>query len=179
VNAEDFIVWNEQQPGDARYELLDGLVVVMASERVVHARAKSEVQAQFQRGIAAASLPCEAFGDGMAVRIDDETVFEPDALVHCGPRLPDDTVLIVDPLIVVEVVSPSSQRIDVITKFGRYFRNASIAHYLIVVTNGRMVMHHRRGPDGLVETTSHESGTIVLDPPGLTLDVTALFAAIG
>jgi hypothetical protein len=44
MTADDFIVWSEQQPGDTRFELLDGLVVVMASERVVHARAKSDVQ---------------------------------------------------------------------------------------------------------------------------------------
>ncbi len=44
----------------------------------------------------------------MAVRVDDSNVFEPDASVRCGPRLVGDVTLILDPVIVVEVASPST-----------------------------------------------------------------------
>ncbi len=46
-------------------------------------------------------------------------------------------------------------------------------HYLIVVPTGGIVVHHRRTAAGAVESTSDDGGTIVLEPPGLTLDVTA------
>ena len=131
---------------------------------------------RFASQIAERGLPCEAFPDGMAVRIDDETVFEQDVLVRFGPPLVDDVLLVTDPLIVIEVVSPSSRRIDVLVKLARYFRNPSIRHYLIVVPEGRIVIHHRRGANGAIETHSHEGGTVLLDPPGLSLDVAALFS---
>jgi Uma2 family endonuclease len=52
--------------------------------------------------ISRAGLECEAFTDGMSVRIGDLTVYEPDALVHCGPRTPDDAAEVADPTIVIE-----------------------------------------------------------------------------
>ena len=147
----------------------------MASERATHARVKYAVTRAFERAIEEARLPCEAFVDGMAVRVDDKTVFEPDALVRCGPPLPGETVLILDPIIVVEVASPSTQRVDAVTKLTRYFHNASIMHYVIVLPGPRSVCHHRRGAGDSIETTILTSGRLQLDPPGMSLEVAALF----
>ena len=62
----------------------------------------------------------------MAVQIDSVTSYEPDALVRCGERLPPDAVKVVDPLIVVEVGSPSSLGRDTGVKFTDYFRLPSL-----------------------------------------------------
>jgi Uma2 family endonuclease len=48
----------------------------------------------------------------MAVRIDSFTVYEPGASIRCGPRLPDDATEFDDPVVVVEVLSPSTRHID-------------------------------------------------------------------
>ena len=48
------------------------------------------------------------------------------------------------PLIVVEVVSPSSERDDSDAKLVDYFSVASIQHYLIVFSEKRVVVHHQR-----------------------------------
>jgi Uma2 family endonuclease len=90
--------------------------------------------------------------------------------------LPNDDLVVTDAIIVVEVASPSTQGADALFKFSRYFRNFQITHYLIILPNRSSVMHHRRHADGRIVTTSYENGTIALDPPGLTLDVDALFA---
>ncbi len=175
MTADAFLAWSERQTGDARHELLDGHVHVMAAERAVHARTKLAMTRLLQAGIARAGLACEAFVDGMAVRVDDDTVFEPDALVRCGAPLPDDAVVIVDPIIVVEVASPSTQRVDALLKLTRYFRNVSIVHYLVVLPSERIVLHHRRGTGDGIETTIHAAGVLRLDPPGIDLDLAALF----
>ncbi|MFZ1109413.1 MAG: hypothetical protein WAN43_13860 [Rhodomicrobium sp.] len=60
--------------------------------------------------IAAANLPCRAFVDGLGVKIDDETVFEPDALVNCGPPMRRGSLIAPNQVIVVEVISPTSAR---------------------------------------------------------------------
>ena len=178
MTAEDFATWSEAQPDDTRYELFDGEIFAMAPERVSHARMKHAITRQFEDAIRDDGLTCEALPDGMAVRIDDQTVFAPDALVRCGPRLAPDTVLILDPIIVVEVASPSTQRIDALMKFRLYFDNPAIRHYLIVITTGRTVIHHARRADGGIETASYTEGRLMLDPPGLSLDVSALFEQI-
>ena len=173
--ADAFVTWSEAQ--DARHELLDGVTHVMASERASHSRTKAEIYVAFRREIHERGLSCEAFMDGMAVRVNVDTVFEPDVLVRCGDRADDNTILINDPMIVVEVASPSTQRVDVLIKFARYFDNPHLVHYLIVVPSGRIIIHHQRLANGHIETISHGAGTIVLDPPGLSLNIDAIFSS--
>ena len=82
--------------------------------------------------------------DGMAVRVDADTVYEPDALVRCGERLGPNVVEVVDPVILVEVISPSTHKVDTTQKLGDYFRIPSVRHYLIVNASRRTVVHHER-----------------------------------
>jgi Uma2 family endonuclease len=175
LTAAAFMDWYEAQPPGRRYELLDGVVYEMQAERLIHARTKAWVHAVLGQQIGAKGLPCEALPDGMAVLVDEETVFKPDATVRCGPPLPDDTILLLDPLIVVEVALPSSQRVDVLEKFSRYFCNPHIVHYLIVVPTARIVIHHKRTAGDRIEAKSYESGAVPLDPPGFELALADLF----
>jgi Uma2 family endonuclease len=61
------------------------------------------------------------------VRIDERTVYEPDALVRRGPPVDNEEVELNDPIVVVEVISPSSQALDAVTKLEAYFRLPSCA----------------------------------------------------
>ncbi len=88
----------------------------------------------------------------MAVQVDETTVYEPDLLVRCGPPLPDDTVRITDPRLVVEVLSPSSRARDAGLKLADYFRIPSLRHYLIVATDIRTVIHHASDEAGAIIT---------------------------
>ena len=54
----------------------------------------------------------------MAVEIDEHTIYEPDALVRCGTPLPPDAIKLNDPVIVVEVLSPSTSARDPGAKLG-------------------------------------------------------------
>ena len=89
--ADAFVAWSEAQ--DARHELLDGVVHAMAAERVGHSRTKADIYVAFRREISERGLPCEAFTDGMAVRVNKDTVFEPDVMVRCGKPANEDTIL--------------------------------------------------------------------------------------
>jgi Uma2 family endonuclease len=169
MTADEFIVWAMEQPEGQRYELVDGEVIGMAPERAAHARVKGRIYVALGAAIRAAGAPCEAFPDGMAVRVDADTVFEPDALVRCGAPLDDNAIEVVDPMIVVEVVSPSSSSRDAGTKLEGYFRLPSVRHYLIVTIRNRAVIHHQRDEAGGITTRIIRDGPIRLDPPGIEL----------
>ena len=87
--AGEFIAWALEQP-TGRFELGNGTVVAMAPEPASHNQAKLNGAIALRGAIVARGLPCRVMMDGMAVRIDDRTVYEPDALVRCGPPLPGD-----------------------------------------------------------------------------------------
>lgn len=148
----------------------------MSPERVRHAVTKFAVQMALHAAIRAGGVRCEMLPDGLSIRVDEQTVFEPDALVHCGARLDPDATTVPEPLIVVEVLSPSTKHVDTGFKFQGYFRLPSLRHYLILDTERRTVIHHRRSTDDLIETRIATSGDLVLDPPGLALSAASLFA---
>lgn len=175
--ADEFIAWALDQAG-GRYELDNGILVAMAPERVSHTIAKGQVWLALRNGIAARGLACQAFPDGASVRVNDRTVYEPDALVRCGPPLPGEAVEVPDPLIVVEVVSPSSRGIDRGVKLTGYFSLPSVRHYLIVDTEARVVIHHERDDEGRIEARFVRKGMVRLDPPGLEIEVGDIFVGV-
>ncbi len=177
LTADAFMAWAAEQP-TGRFELSHGEIVAMSPERISHTRLKYEVMIALRNAIAAKRLGCEVIGDGVSVRIDDSTVYEPDALVRCGPKAPGDAIEVDDPIILVEVVSPSSRGLDSGLKLADYFRLPSVRHYLIVQTDDRVVIHHQRDDAGAIATRILRDGTVVLDPPGLEIEIEALFAAL-
>jgi len=146
----------------------------MSPERVQHIRTKSRVWAALDRAVRAAGLHCEAPADGVTIQVDADTDYEPDAVVNCGPRLPPDEISATNPIIVVEVLSPSTQAVGSSEKFADYFRVPSIQHYLIVRARRPEIIHHRRAGDEIVFQAVNIGG-IRLDPPGITLDVAAVY----
>lgn len=146
----------------------------MSPERIVHVRLKSRVWAALDRAIQAANLPCEALGDGVTIEIDDDTDYEPDAVVNCGPLAPGDAVAVTNPVVVVEVLSPDTQSVDFADKLADYFRVPSIQHYLIVRARRREVIHHHRQGAQIVSQIIN-IGTILLDPPGIAIDLADIY----
>jgi Uma2 family endonuclease len=173
MTSDEFIAWAMEQPPGQRYELFAGRVVGMAPERSVHALAKGRVYRRLAEAVERDGLPCTAYPDGMAVVIDELTTYAPDALVRCGPVVPPNTVKLTDPVIVVEVLSPSTRARDHGDKLIDYFRLESVQHYLIVRTEDGAIIHHARNADGTILTRIVREGVLRLDPPGLT--VTGLF----
>lgn len=174
MTVPEFLAWSERQPETDRYELVDGKVVAMTRDSVKHNRAKFRIARVLEDAVQAGGLPCVVFIDGVGLRVGDRTVRIPDVLVHCGAEPDPDALLIDSPVVVVEVVSPSSERDDIRRKFLDYFAVPSICHYLIVYTEERTVLHHRRTGEDTIDTRIVREGDIVLDPPGMTVAVASL-----
>ena len=81
-----------------------------------------------------------------------------------------------NPTIVVEVFSPSTAADDNGVKLDGYFSLGSVNHYLIADPDRRVMIHHRRGHAGAIETRVLREGVVVLDPPGFEPQGAAFFA---
>ena len=149
----------------------------MSPERVEHVEIKGNIFVALRIAAQVARTPCHILTDGATVKIDNRTAYEPDALVYCGDKLARDTIIIPEPVIVVEVISPSSEARDAGVKLAGYFKLPSLVHYLIVDPDDRVVVHHQRGNCDSIATRVVESGKLLLDPPGLTLQLADLFPA--
>jgi Uma2 family endonuclease len=167
MTVDEYLAWSERQSERWRTELINGQVVAMAPERVAHNRIKGAVYLALRRVIVEASLPCEAMTDGVAVRIDEHTAYEPDALVYCGKSLPGATMVVPNPMIIVEVLSPTTKHTDTSAKLIGYFKLPSVMHYLVIDPDARSVTHYTR--DGVPHRLA--SGPLRLDPPGLVVTI--------
>ncbi len=176
ITRADFRAWAERQPR-GRFERVDGRVVPMTPERIVHVELKAAVLQALKRAIRDSGAECRAYGDGVTVEIDDDTDYQPDAVVNAGEPPSPDALAAPNPIIVVEVLSPGTSAIDTGDKLAGYFRVASIRHYLIVSARRRQVTHHRR--DGAaVTTTIVTGGALALEPPGVSITVDEFYADV-
>ncbi len=176
MTREAFYAWREQQPR-GRFERIDGEVFAMAPKRLGHIRMKVAVAIALSDAIAKAGLPCEAFGDDATVPAGEDD-FEPDALVTCGERLPSESTIVASPVVVVEWISPGTNSIDTGAKLAAYFAVPSGVHDLIVHPAERLVVHHRRETGPKIETQVVRAGSVVLESPGIVLDVDALYGGV-
>jgi len=176
INATEFLAWAQSQE-KGRYELFRGETFAMAPERAEHVAAKARIWRALADAIAHVGAPYEAFVDGPGVKIDDHTVYEPDALVNCGDPVPADSLLAPAPIVIVEVISPSSRSFDKNSKLSDYFRLASVMHYLVVDLSRRLILHYRRQADQIVVAIVNE-GRMTLDPPGLDVAVDEIIPEI-
>ena len=173
MTVDEFLAWAAGRPG--KYELIGGVVQQMSPERADHVRVKFSVCAELKAAIKKANLPCEALTDGMTVRAGKRRAFVPDALVHCQPKLDGRSVEVREPVIVVEVLSPSSLASDSGAKLSGYFGLPSVAHYLIVDVDERNLVHHRRASGDAIETRILTDCVLKLDPPGIEISIGAFF----
>jgi len=175
MTVEEFLAWVEGQ--DGRWELYNGAPYLMSPERARHGEVKFAVQTALVQGIRKAGLNCHMLPDGATVRVSQNTAHEPNALVYCGTKLPGDALVVPEPIILVEVASPSTRKVDASLKLTGYFSLPSVRHYLIIDPDGPPVIHHHRQPDGTILTSIVGDGVLMLTPPGIELTVADIFAA--
>jgi Uma2 family endonuclease len=175
LTVDQYLAWARSQSDPPRTELINGQIVAMWPERVAHNRTKIKVLLALRQALLTAGVAGEVFIDGLTIPIDQHTAYEPDALVRCGEPLPPDQMKVTDPVIILEVRSPSTAHMDTSAKLIGYFKLPSVCHYLFVDPDARKVIHHKRTADGTVAADTMTSGIIRLEPPGLTVEAADLF----
>jgi Uma2 family endonuclease len=179
MTADEFLAWAETLPKEAgRFELWDGEVIVkhgpvgqQNAERSQHWEVKGATFAALRDAIKRAGLPCHAAIDGASVRFANDKLVEPDVLVYCGEKVPRDVLEVPNPVIVVEVLSPSTQTMDLGVKLQGYFALPSLHHYIVIDPDRPLLIHHKRGTGDAIETRIASGNALQLDPPGLELDL--------
>ena len=176
ITVSQYLAWAATKSARKRTELINGQIVDMAPERIGHIELKFAATSVLKSAIALAGLHCHALADGATIQIDEHTAYEPDALVYCGEKLSGEAMIVPNPIIILEVLSPTTAHMDTSAKLIGYFKLPSVRHYLIVDPDARTVTHHARGVDGVMSARTASDGTLRLDPPGIEFSVANLFA---
>ncbi len=173
MTAEEFAVWAEARP-EKRWELFDGVPALQQSQSWGHAHFKFRIAQALDSAIVKSGLKLFLGLDGIVVKAGPKTAFVPDVVIFTGAMDYQD-VITPDPIIAVEVLSPSTQRKDFTTKLRGYFDVPTIKHYLIVNWEDREIIHHYRSGEGLAKPYIVRDGLLKLDPPGMEIALADIF----
>lgn len=130
-----------------------------------------------ERAVEASGIEAHVTPSGASIRISDRCVADPDAAVYISPEAPYNSLSMLDPITVVEVLSDFSCRHDIGRKLEAYFALPSVRHYIIADPDEPLLFHHSRTDGGAILTRIIRDATtpLVLDPPGLSLDLSETF----
>lgn len=137
-------------PDGHRSELIDGVLYDMAPPSVTHQRIAGGLARAFGNYVADHHGDCLVLQAPTAVDLaaNETTWVEPDVLVVCDPKKVTDRAIVGAPDLVVEVVSPSSMRMDYYKKLGLY-EQAGVREYWIVDPSHRRTTAYRFMRDGI------------------------------
>jgi Uma2 family endonuclease len=168
LTFDEFATWEQRQQD--RHELHEGFVFDFAGGTVRHSRICGNVLAWLHSRV---SPPCFVFTSDLLIRVGDQDAFYADAGVACSGGQGD--TYTEQPTLIVEVMSASSHRTDLVHKRATYRRIPTLRAYLIVDSNRRHVELDKRGADGSWDTTACEA--VALVPYG-ALDVDVIYDGI-
>ena len=127
-------------PEGVRAELIDGEIYYMATPTRTHQKIVGEMYLAVAGFVRSHGGACEVYIPPYAVYLnaDNSIYLEPDLTVICDPAKSEDKGCVGAPDWVVEVVSPSSKRMDYLLKLFKY-RTAGVREYWIINPEKRIV----------------------------------------
>ena len=144
MTLDEFLRWDDGT--DTRYELIDGFPVAMAppaeAHRILAMRLGSRIEAKLS-----SRRPCNAQIEPGVVRPDRvDSYYVPDIAVTCEPNEPGRQAM-VDPILIVEILSPSTERSDRRLKLPAYQEIPSVCEIVLLDADSHHTEVYRREND--------------------------------
>jgi Uma2 family endonuclease len=172
--VEEFLAFEAEEP--ERYEFVGGIVRMMTGGSAAHSAIKTNATNALNAALR--DGPCRAYIDDLKV-VTKTAVMYPDVVVTCRPLAPDDD-RVPDPTIVVEVLSPTTERHDRIAKWREYQRIGSLQHFVLVEQAERRVEVYSRTETGwALASIEPPEDAVILKSIGATLSLEAIYEGSG
>jgi Uma2 family endonuclease len=174
----DVLEWDERE----RWELLDGEAYMMATPNRTHQEVLGALFNKFYNFLEGKS--CKVYVAPFGVRLfpkpdnSDDTFFEPDIVIICDSSKLDDRGCNGAPDIVIEILSPSTAKYDLVYKMNKYLE-AGVKEYWVVDTEDKMIAIYTH--DGTtIRVAPYELNNIIPVSifPGFQIDLKTIFAGV-
>jgi Uma2 family endonuclease len=175
MTADEFLLWNLDQ--EERYELVNGVPIPLrAMTGASNAHDMVVVNIILALGNRLRGKPCRVATADTALRISICGVRRPDVTVDCAPADPK-SYESRQPLVVVEVLSPSTRKIDRYTKLDEFRRHPTLRHILLVDPDRVGVKHYHRveGGEWQDEIVEDAAAQLALAAIGVSLPVAEIY----
>ncbi len=173
MSLDEFLVWEDGT--DTRYELIGGFPMAMAPGFEGHRVLATRLVVRLEAALAG-RRPCNAQAEAGILHPDRaDTFFVADVGVTCAPYEARRQYMH-DPILLVEVLSPSTERHDRRVKIPAYQRIGSVREILLVDSTGRYAeLHRRQGDQWMFQIIRGAEGTIPLASVGIEIAMSELY----
>jgi Uma2 family endonuclease len=180
VTIQEFDDFVEAQSDTATFELVDGIIIMMSNPTETHEQIASNIGATLKLAMDARN--CRTYLGGMRVQRSDNPrdgdKTKPDIVVRCGPRAAG--TYITDPLIIVEVLSPTTMDIDRGRKLEFYKSLPTVRHIVLAYQDQMRVEHYRRSEQGFeLEVLTTPTNTLTLEAVDFSIDLARVYFDVG
>jgi Uma2 family endonuclease len=180
VTIQEFDDFVEAQSDTATFELVDGIIIMMSNPTETHEQIASNIGAPLKLAMDARN--CRTYLGGMRVQRSDNPrdgdKTKPDIVVRCGPRAAG--TYITDPLIIVEVLSPTTMDIDRGRKLEFYKSLPTVRHIVLAYQDQMRVEHYRRSEQGFeLEVLTTPTNTLTLEAVDFSIDLARVYFDVG
>jgi Uma2 family endonuclease len=175
ITPEEYL--KAERKAEFKSEYYDGQVFAMAGGRPRHTGIASNILASLAFALRGKS--CRTFNSDMRVHIPATGLYTyPDVSVVCGTPVFFQTDNLVNPIVIVEVLSKSTERHDRTTKFLEYRSLPSLREYLMVSQEPRSITHCTRIGDEewRIETVGEEQAVVHFPSIGVELPFDEIYA---
>lgn len=168
-----------EEVSQVKHEYLDGEIYAMAGGTILHAGLTAAVGAMLTAQVRGR---CRTYSSDLRVRVPATGLASyPDVTVVCGPieADPEDKDTVVNPTVVVEVLSPSTIEYELGDKFDHYRQIASLQAVVLVWQDQSRIEVRERVGDRWRPTVTESNGTAVISAIDCRLDVATLYRDAG
>ena len=169
-----------ERKATTKHEYVNGQIVAMSGASFAHNFITMNIATHL--GIQLMDGECRVATSDMRVKaIQTESYFYPDVVVVCGePRAEDDAFdTLLNPTIIVEVLSRSTATYDRGEKFDHYQRIASLMEYILVAQDKVLVEHYHRQQSRWQQTEFRELQDVLsLDSIGCELHLQDIYRRV-
>ena len=169
-----------EQSSAERHEWYDGEIFAMAGGTPEHAYLMAAITGELRNLLR--GRPCKPFSSDLRLRsMATGLSTYSDAAVVCGAVVPhpEDADACTNPVVIVEVLSPSTEAYDRGKKFDHYQTFPTLRDYVLVATGRDHVDHYTLAPDGGWTRRGYGAGARVsLLGIDVTLEIDAIYAGV-
>ena len=173
--AEEYLAL--ERAAEFKSEYIDGEIVARSGANRAHSLIATNLTGFLSQALRHG--PCEAYGSDMRVKVADTDLYTyPDVTVVCAEPAFEDAMIdtLVNPTVIVEILSPSTEAYDRGEKFSRYRRLPSLQEYVLVAQDRpRVERYARRGHEWVLAEASGLDATVELTSLGCTLALAEVY----
>jgi Uma2 family endonuclease len=176
MSLAEFLSWDDGT--DTRYELIGGFAVAMAPSAEAHSMLAVHLVRRIDAALSS-RRPCRALIEAGVTRPDRaDTYFVADIAATCAPVEPGRQAT-EDPFLIIEILSPSTERHDRRVKLPAYRQIATVREVLLVASDERYAeLHRRAGAQWITEISRGDEGAIVLASVPVEISISELYEGI-